>query len=123
MNIAIALYGDEVSPRFGCSGRLLLASIDEGRVVRHEIRDVGQLHPWQWPELLSQLQVRRLVCGGIHQSFQESIEARGIEVLWGVIGRADEALRALANGTLRPNQFVCPGRMQRGRRRARGGGV
>jgi predicted Fe-Mo cluster-binding NifX family protein len=119
MLVAIPLFGDEVSPRFGWCAEVLLASVDDGQVQQQEVRDVRHLAPCQLPEFLQLLAVEKVICGGVSQSFQKEMERRGMEVIWGVIGTACDALAALMKGTLQPDQFVCPGR--RGGTR-RGGG-
>ena len=118
MRVAVALFGQEVSPRFGCTSQMLLATVGEGGVQVEGVRDLRGLAPWQWPELLSSLGVEKVVCGGVHRQFLTEMERHGLEVIWGVIGPADEALAALHKGTLRSDGFVCPGR----RRHRRGWG-
>jgi predicted Fe-Mo cluster-binding NifX family protein len=117
MKVAVALFGEEVSPRFGCSTEVLIASVEAGGVNVEGAQDLTGAPPWQWPEVLSRMGVSTLVCGGIHGRFQQELERRGIQVIWGVIGPAADALHALQNGTLQRDQFVC-----RGRRRHRAGG-
>ena len=120
MKVAIPLFGDEVSPRFGYSRQFLIASIEDGRLGPQEVQEVGHLAPWQLVAFLTSLGVAKVICGGVHPRFQEEMDRCGIEVIWGVIGPAAEALSALAKGTLRSDQFVCPGRHRRGFGRGRG---
>lgn len=110
MQVAIPLFGDEVSPRFGCSTQFLVATVQGNGAEREEVKDVNRLAPWQFPEFLASLGVATVICGGVHRRFQEEMERRGIEVIWGVIGPASEALAAFLNGTLQRDQFVCRGR-------------
>lgn len=122
MRVAIPLFGDEVSPRFGCSTQFLLATLDGNRVQNEELEDVGHLAPWQFADYLASRQVAAVICGGVHRHFQDELERRGMEVIWGVIGPAADALVAMASGTLRRDQFLCPGRHGRGGRGGRGRG-
>jgi len=117
MRVAVPLFGDEVSPRFGCSARFLVATVENGRIVDQQVHDASHLAPWQLPGFVATLGVSKVICGGVHRTFQAEMENLGLEVIWGVIGPAAAALAALANGTLQRDQFVCPGR-----RRHRGGG-
>jgi predicted Fe-Mo cluster-binding NifX family protein len=120
MKVAVPVFGEEVSPRFGCSTHALVATVDQGGVQIEGMQDLSQVPPWQWPDLFSSLGVAKVVCGGMHGRFQEELERRGIEVIWGVIGPAADALAALQKGTLRSDQFLCRGRRRR-RGRGRGG--
>ncbi|UCF33640.1 MAG: hypothetical protein JSV78_15040, partial [Phycisphaerales bacterium] len=125
MLVAIPLFGDEVSPRFGWCAEVLLATVDDGRVQQQEVRDVRHLAPCQLPEFLQSLAVENVICGGVNRRFQEEMEHRGMKVVWGVIGPATDALIALTKGTLQRDQFVCRGHrghggFRRGQRRRTG---
>lgn len=121
MKVAVPLFNQEVSPRFGCSSHVLLADVESAGVQAERVEDLSHLPPWQWASYLAQQGVTTVICGGIHQRFQEAFATVGIQVIWGVIGPAADALAALRQGTLQPNQFVCPGRHGR-RGQGRGGG-
>jgi predicted Fe-Mo cluster-binding NifX family protein len=110
MLVAIPLFGDEVSPRFGWCAEVLLATVNDGQVQQQEVRDVRHLAPCQLPEFLQTLAVEKVICGGVSRRFQEEMQHRGMEVTWGVIGTASDALAALTKGTLQRDQFVCRGR-------------
>ena len=117
MRVAVPIFGEDVSPRFGCSTDLLLATVDADGIQGQEIRKIGGLAPWEVLELLAAAGVTKVICGGVHWRWQAEMERRGVEVIWGVIGPAADALVALRNGTLQRDQFVC-----RGRRGRQGGG-
>ena len=123
MKVAVPLFRDEVSPRFGCSAQFLVATVEEGGVWAQEVKDVSHLAPWQLSEFLASLGVTKVICGGVHRRFQEELARCGIEIIWGVIGPAADALEALRAGTLRTDQFICPGwRGGRGGGRGQGRG-
>lgn len=124
MRIAIPLFGDEVSPRFGCATRFLLVDVEARRPMRREVKDLVALGspPGQLAAFLQSLAVNKVVCGGLHARFRRELEALGIEVIWGVIGAAEEAVSAFVSGRLERDQFLCRGgrgRTERRRRRAR----
>jgi len=110
VRVAVPLFGEDVSPRFGYSTQVLIATIDESGIQTEGIRDISGLAPWQLPEFLVSLGVAKLICGGMHWRFQEEMQRRGIEVIWGVIGPAADALAAYQAGTLQSDQFLCRGR-------------
>jgi len=125
MKVAVPLFGEDVSPRFGYMNDVLIATIDETGIRTEEIKDVTSLAPWQLPEFLASLGIAKVICGGMHWRFQYMMQRSGIEVIWGVIGPAADALAALQAGRLRNDQFLRHGRHGpggRGRgRRGRGG--
>lgn len=110
MKVAVPLFGEDVSPRFGCSAHILIATIDESGIHAEGIRDITGLATWQLPEFLASLDVTKVICGGMHWRFQEEMQRRGIDVIWGVIGPAADALAALQSGSLQKDQFLCRGR-------------
>jgi predicted Fe-Mo cluster-binding NifX family protein len=122
MLVAVPLFRNEVSPRFGHATEIALAQVESGSIG--EIRRVvlpGRGGRQVYSTLIS-LKPGVVICGGIHRSWQGMLETKGISVVWGVIGEAADAINSYAAGNLRNNQFVCPGRrngMGRGRRRRR----
>jgi len=93
-----------------------------GRPVHREVKDLETLEgpPAQLPTLLHSLGVNKVVCGGMHARFRRDLETLGIEVIWGVIGAAEEAVNAFIDGSLERNQFLCRGaRVGADRRRRR----
>ncbi len=123
MLVAVPLFGNEVSPRFGYTTEVMLAEVDGGRI--HSLRRVvlSGRGGMQIYSLLVSMKPEVVICGGIHRSWQQSLEREQIAVVWGVIGEAEDALNSYAAGNLKSNQFVCPGRRgDRGRRSGRGGG-
>lgn len=125
MKLAIPIFRDEVSPRFGCSARFLVALVEENQVQSRTEEDVSHLAPWQFPDFLASLGVSQVICGGVNQRFQVEMERLGMEVIWGVIGPAEKALAAFLDGTLKRDQFVCGGprgRRGRGQGRSQSGG-
>jgi predicted Fe-Mo cluster-binding NifX family protein len=124
MKVAVPVFGEEVSPRFGCSTHAVIAIVDQDGVRVEGQQDLSQAPPWQWPELFASLGVTKVICGGVHPRFQQAMHALGIDVIWGVIGPAAEALVALQDGRLRSDQFLGRGgrRHRHGRRGRMGHG-
>ena len=117
MLVAVPLFGDEVSPRFGYATEVMLAHV-EGRKVHSSRRiAVPETGGMQICVLLISLKPQVVICGGIRRACQRMLEHRHITVIWGIIGRAEDALSSYASGKLKSDQFVCPGR-----RRFRKGG-
>jgi hypothetical protein len=90
--IAIALFGDEVSPRFCFAEHVLVVCLANGREVRRQVLSLGE--PWL-PGRLAQLAamgVRTLLCGAFNRAFRPNAERLGIRVITGISGKAEDAL-------------------------------
>lgn len=124
MKLAIMLYGTRVSPRYGYSQGVLIVEVNnQGECVRKTL-ETGKYYPERIPELLSKEGVEVVISGGMNQHFQNLFHLRGIHVIWGIIGEADDVLAAYLTGQLSPGMGCCPAgrRRRRGQRRFRGGG-
>jgi predicted Fe-Mo cluster-binding NifX family protein len=128
MKVAVLLFRDQVSPRFGASSMALVAEIERGLEVSRRLVELHPLWPEEIPGHLAERGVQTLICGGIHPRFQALLAARGIEVIGGIVGPAEMALERFRRGELRAGPFVRLGRAGRGgrggrrrRRRGRGG--
>ena len=119
MKLAIMLYGTRVSPRYGYSQGVLIVEVgSQGEFVRKTL-EIGQCYPEKIPELLSKEGVKVVISGGMNQHFQNLFRLRGIDVIWGIIGEADDVLAAFIYGRLTPGMGCCPRRRKR-RFRSRG---
>ena len=117
MKIAIPLFGSRVSPRFGCESEILIVDIEERKEInRRKFSTMGLGIPPRI-SLLSSLSVDTLICGGIDVFCRRSLSVRGFQIIPGVIGEADEALKYFLSGKLREGQCVRGGRRFRSRRR------
>lgn len=119
MKTAIALFGDEVSPRFGCAREFLVVTHEDGRCVERDTADVHTVAPGRLAFLLASLGVEEVVCGGIHRRFLRDLRDQGIQVTWGVIGPAEEALDARLTNRLQTNQVMAGPRCRQRRERRR----
>ena len=118
MKLAIMLYGSRVSPRFGYSQGALLVDCSGQQETLRKTLEVKGYYPEQIPELLGKKGVEVVISGGINHYFQNLFRSQGIQVIWGIIGEADDVLAAYRAGQLTPGMGSCPG----GRRRRRGQG-
>lgn len=104
MRIAIPIHGDRVMPRFGCAREMIVATVEDGRVLatRRLAATTYDIQP-----LLDVEQVSVLICGGIHPRFQQLLQSRNIEIIWGVVGPWQDVLHAYLNGTLQRDHTLC----------------
>jgi predicted Fe-Mo cluster-binding NifX family protein len=104
MKIAIPIHGDRVMPRFGCTREFMVATVEDGTMLATErlpatAQNIGPV--------LEAEGVSVLICGGIHQRFQQLIQERNIEIIWGVMGYWQDVLQAYLNGTLQYDWTLC----------------
>lgn len=118
MKLAIMLYGTRVSPRYGYSQGALVVELDGQREIGRKTLGVERYYPEQVPQILGNEGVELVISGGMNQYFQSLFTAQGVQVIWGIIGEAEEVLAAFKAGQLIPGMGCCP---QRKRRRFRGG--
>lgn len=75
--------------------------MEDGAIVSEEILDTNGTGHGALAGLLGEAGVEVLVCGGIGMGAQNALQSAGIRLYPGVSGSADEAVRALVNGTLK----------------------
>jgi predicted Fe-Mo cluster-binding NifX family protein len=117
MRIAIPLFGSRVSPRFGYEPEVLIVDVEECKEVNRQKFSTMGLGIPQRLSLLSSLAVNTLICGGIDVFCLRSLSGRGFQIIPGVIGEADEALKYFLAGKLREGPCVRQGRRFRGGRK------
>lgn len=120
--IALAVWGNIISPVFDSTHMVLIAESRDGKIVNSR-------HEWLGPELpysralrLSGWDIRALICGAISVGFARTIEVYGIEVIPFISGEVQKVLNTYLNGKLTADVFHMPGFVGRGHRnRYRGG--
>jgi predicted Fe-Mo cluster-binding NifX family protein len=78
--IAIPVFGSEVSPRFDCAKRILLAHVEEGRVGECQMCEMIETHPLHWAKILTHWKVQQVICGGIDDFSLRMLNGLGIRV-------------------------------------------
>jgi predicted Fe-Mo cluster-binding NifX family protein len=100
MKVAVPLFEEEVAPRFCFARELLVATVEEGKVTARERLLVESL---PWPDRirrLGELGVTVVLAGGFDRCQAPMAHARGMRIISGLGGTADEALRAFCAGEL-----------------------
>jgi len=108
MRIAIPLFHSRVSPHFAYAQEILLATKGVEEDWARENISCGHMAPLQKMGLLSHKGVNVVICGGISGELLHCLECQGIQVIAGVMGEAEEALKYFAGGRLSPG-MVLPG--------------
>ena len=118
MKVAIMLYGTRVSPRFGYSQGIMVAEVSDCQEIRRKTLETNNYYPEQIPVVLGKEGVEVVISGGMNRHFQDLFRSQGIQVIWGIIGEANDALAAFRDGKLTPGMGCCPeGRRPRQRQR------
>ena len=115
MKLAVMLYGTRVSPRFGYSQAVMIVEVSGHQEIRRKTLETDDYYPEQIPVVLGKEGVEVVISGGMNKHFQDLFRFQGIQVIWGIIGEADDVLATFSSGELTPGMGFCP----RGRRRRR----
>jgi predicted Fe-Mo cluster-binding NifX family protein len=100
VKIAIPMFNTRVSPRFDFASKILVTTIDRGKVTDRETYSLINLNPIRRAGLLSDLGVNTILCGGISDFSQRLIAANAIEVIPMVQGEVEEVLDLFINNKL-----------------------
>ena len=100
MRIAIPYENGEVFQHFGHAAQFKLYDAEDGKIVKEQLAAPagaghGALAGW-----LAGAGVDALICGGIGGGAQNALREAGVKLYAGVQGSADEAAKALAEGSL-----------------------
>lgn len=93
MKIAVALFGERISPHFGSSPKVLLLEVENGVVRKKAMRNVGGEGPMKMARCLVDLRVESLVCGGIQRPCKAWLIGKGVAVMDNQKGEAEKLLR------------------------------
>ena len=119
MKLAIMLYGTRVSPRYGYSQGVLIVEVDNRGESAKKTLEIDKYYPEKVPELLGKEGVEVVISGGMNEYFQNLFRLHGIDVIWGIIGEANDALAAFRDGQLAPGMGCCPERRRTRQRQRR----
>jgi predicted Fe-Mo cluster-binding NifX family protein len=118
--VAVPMFSTRVSPRFDCAPAMLLATVQDSRIVARETVQVNAPNPLSRINWLCRQGVQAVICGGLSRFSMRMLTDRGVQVFPWVAGDAEDALRLFLDGRLQAGPSVGPG--GRGRRCRRRGG-
>lgn len=109
MIVAVTVWEERISPVFDASRRLLIARIENTRVVERSyvIFDAGR--PSSLARTLTELNVSVLICGAVSQVPANIMVDQGITLIPFIAGKVDRVLEAVAKGISLAPTFVMPG--------------
>jgi predicted Fe-Mo cluster-binding NifX family protein len=120
MKVAIPLYGNRISPRFGYTSDFLIVELQGKKEIDRKALTMEISHPARMADRLASEGVSLVLSGGMSPHFQEQFRLRNIAVIWGLIGEADDVLATYLDGQVFSGMGPCPRRNRRRRMRRRG---
>ncbi|WP_277037371.1 NifB/NifX family molybdenum-iron cluster-binding protein [Turicimonas muris] len=100
MLVATPYSNDEICQHFGHAPQFKLFTVEDGKVVESVVIDtVGSGHN-ALATFLADHNVDIVICGGIGQGAIVSLAMAGIDIVPGVAGSPDKAVKELLEGTL-----------------------
>lgn len=121
MKIALATWRNQISPVFDATRMVLVAEIENGKVIGKSYKTLGPELPYTQAARLSGLEVSVLICGAISIEFASAIEMYGIQIIPFITGEVNQVLDAYQKGMLLMPSFQMPGCGMKHRKRFRGG--
>ena len=100
MRIAVTYENGEVFQHFGHTEQFKLYDAEDGKITGEQVVDTNGSGHGALAGFLQAAKVDALICGGIGMGAQMALADVGIKLYAGVQGNADEAAKALAEGTL-----------------------
>ena len=117
--IAIPHWQGRVSPVFDVAGRVALAELASGEIVRHGDLLLGAEDPQARAAVLVSAGVEVLICGAISCRYERALTSAGIAVISQICGEIDRVLHAYTESRLSYYQMPgcrgCRSRSRRGR--------
>lgn len=105
--VLIPLHRDDVAPRFDVAIEVLLADVDEdGNVLGSKIYFLAGASAEGLCDFILDNDVAAVVTNGIAEEYYHFLRWKRIEVVDGIIGPAEEALRRYLSGDLLPGDVV-----------------
>ncbi len=124
MRIAVAHWGERISPVFDVTDNLYLIDIEDGIEVRREDRILTARNPFQRAREVSGFGIDVLVCGAISRMQETALMRTQVQVAGFICGEVDDVVESFLWGRLTDGPFLMPGCCGNRRRqniRAQGG--
>lgn len=106
MRIAVTYENGMIFQHFGHTEYFKIYDVEDGVIVKEQVIDCNGSGHGALATLLSGNKVDVLICGGIGGGAQMALAEMGIRLFGGVVGNADEAVKALLDRKLEYNPDV-----------------
>ena len=107
MKIAISTDAGTVCAHFGRAPEFTFVTIENNEVIEKKVlpnpgHSVGSI-----PEFVNQQGAKCMIAGGMGQRAVQFFSQYGIDVITGVIGKIDDVIEKILNGTLEGGESLC----------------
>lgn len=100
MKVAIPRFGEKVAPCFEYSATIAIFTIKNRKVMEQIDFTLQSKEALDRVRLLHDQQVDTLICGGVQDSFEDLVLAKGIRVISWVSGNVGELIDLFVRGEL-----------------------
>ena len=100
MRIAVTYENGMIGQHFGHTEEFKLYDVEEGKIVKEQIISSNGEGHGMLAGVLKETDTDLLICGGIGMGARMALEEVGIDLIPGVEGNADEAVKAYLNKSL-----------------------
>ncbi len=100
MKIAVTYEDGNVFQHFGRTEYFKVYEVENGTIAKSVVVDTNGKGHGALAEVLKELQVKILICGGIGAGARQGLNEVGIEIFGGVSGNTDQAVEEFLKGTL-----------------------
>ncbi len=101
MRIGITYEDGKIFQHFGRTEQFKVYDVEDGKIVSSKVIGNDGYSHGALGQLLMRENIQVFICGGIGGGARNMIESRGIKLLPGVEGDADEAVKAYLAGNLK----------------------
>ena len=98
MKVAMTVWGNRISPVFDSAQTILLADIEDGKIVAQQREFLPRLVASGLARMVVQKEIDMLICGAISAPPAQIIQQSGIILFSFVGGNAERFLEAFATG-------------------------
>ncbi|WP_461811225.1 NifB/NifX family molybdenum-iron cluster-binding protein [Faecalimonas sp.] len=106
MKIAVTYENGQVFQHFGHTEQFKVYEVENGQISSSEVVHTNGSGHGALAEILKNLEVEVLICGGIGAGAQQALTEAGIHFYGGVVGSTDDAVQAFLSETLSYNPDV-----------------
>ena len=105
--ILIALFVDQVAPRFDLATEVFIASMaDGGRPIEKKTVVLPRASAEKFCHLVLLKKIGTVVCGGIEDEYYQYLKWKNVKVLDSVIGSYKDVIKQLEFGTLQSGDII-----------------
>ena len=106
MRIGVTYENGEIFQHFGHTEQFKLYDVENGEIKQTQVVDTNGQGHGALSSFLTDAGVEVLICGGIGGGAQTALATAGIQLLGGISGNADEAVKKYLSGQLNYNPDV-----------------